>query len=96
MEYGDGAAIPDDGERPAVEALAEPGLEGEEDLVPVAAGDVDQCIANLPKVRLRLDATPEELMPSRFLAAMVDHVLRITPVTMHREARERRAAAPQI
>jgi len=95
MEYGDGTAVADDGEQPAVEALAEPGVEVEEDADPVADGDVDQTIANLPKVRLRLDATPEELMPSRFLAAMVDRVLGITPVTMHREARKRRAEAPQ-
>ncbi|MCZ8253217.1 MAG: hypothetical protein O9318_12160 [Hylemonella sp.] len=93
MEYGDGVTLPDDGEAPAVEALAEPGLEDEEDAAPVANDDVDQAIAGLPKVRLRLDVTPEELMPSRFLAAMVDRVLGITPVTMHREARKRRTGA---
>lgn len=91
MEYGDGAELSDDGEKPAIEALAEPGVDAEEDATPVALGDVDLSIANLPKVKLRLDVTPEELMPSRFLAAMVDRVLDITPVTMHREARRRRA-----
>lgn len=95
MEYGDGTALPDDGEKPAVEALEQPGVEVEEGTVPVADGDVDQAIASLPKVRLRLDATPKELMPSHFLAAMVDRVLNITPVTMHREARNRRKGARQ-
>lgn len=95
MDYGNGAAIPENGEEPATEVLAEPGLEAEEDAAPVADGDLNKTIANLPKVRLLLDATPEELMPSRFLATMVDHVLGITPVTMHREARKRRAEAPQ-
>ncbi len=95
MEYGDGAVIADNGEEPAAEVLEEPGVEAEEDAAPAIEGDVDQTIANLPKVRLRLDATPEELMPSRFLAAMVDRVLGITPVTMHREARKRRSEAAQ-
>ncbi|OWQ88413.1 hypothetical protein CDN99_16270 [Roseateles aquatilis] len=98
MEYGDDAVLPDDGEEPAVEALAEPGVEAEEDSAPVvdAVGDIDLTIANLPKVRLRLDATPDELMPSRFLAAMVERVLGITPVTMHRGARRHRAEARQL
>lgn len=95
MEYGDGVVLPDDGEEPAVEVLEEPGVDAEEDATPVADGDVEQTIANLPKVRLRLDATPSELMPSRFLAAMVERVLGITPVTMHREARKRRDKAYQ-
>lgn len=96
MEYGDGAAVADDGEEPAVESLAEPGVDAEEDVAAAADGDVDKTIAGMPKVKLRLDATPNELMPSRFLAAMVDRVLGITPVTMHREARERRAEAKQL
>lgn len=93
MEYGDSVAPPDDGEAPAVEALATPGVEDGEDSTPVTVADVDQLISNLPNVRLRLDVTPEELMPSRFLAAMVDRVLELTPVTMHREARKRRTEA---
>jgi hypothetical protein len=93
MEYGADAAVTDDGEEPATESLAEPGLEDEDDIAPELDGDADQTIANLPKVRIRLDATPRELMPSRFLATMVNRVLGITPVTMHREARKRRAEA---
>lgn len=96
MEYGDEVAVADDGEEPAAEVLEEPGLEPEDEAPPVAEGDVDDTISNLPKVRLRLDATPAELMPSRFLAAMVDRVLGITPVTMHRSARKRRGEAAQL
>lgn len=96
MEYGDGAAVADDGEEPALEALAEPGVDAEEDIASAASGDLDKTIADMPKVTLRLDATPEELRPSRFLAAMVDRVLGITPVTMHGEARKRRAGAKHI
>lgn len=96
MEYGGGAAVTDDGEEPAVEALAEPGVEAEEDVAPVAEGDVDKTIAEMPKVHLLLSATPDELMPSRFIAAMVDRVLGITPITMHRDARQRRNEAKQL
>ncbi|MGF6776148.1 hypothetical protein [Paraburkholderia sp. GAS334] len=35
---------------------------------------------------------PEDLAPSRFLAAMVTRVLGATPVNMHEEARQRRAS----
>lgn len=93
MEYGDAAAIPDDGEKPAVESLEQPGVEIEEGAVPASEGDVDQIIVGLPRVRLRLDATPQELLPSQFLSVMVDRVLNITPVTMHRDARKRRIEA---
>lgn len=95
MEYGEGAAVADDGEEPADEVLAGPGVDTDDDVAPAADGDLDKTIAGMPKVKLRLKDTPEELMPSRFLAAMVDRVLGITPVTMHRGARERRAEAKQ-
>lgn len=93
MEYGQDAVVADDGEAPAIEALVEPGLASMPDAAPPADSDVDKAIAAMPKVRLRLDATPERLLPSRFLAVMVDRVLGITPVTMHRSARQRRAEA---
>jgi len=96
MEYGGGAEVVDDGVEPAVESLSEPGLEAEEDVVPIFDSNADQTISILPRVRLRLDATPEALKPGRFLAMMVDRVLGITPVTMHKEARKRRATAPQL
>lgn len=70
--------------------------EADEDVAPAADGGVDKTIAGMPKVKLRLEDSPDELMPSRFLAEMVDRVLGITPVTMHRAARERRAEAKQL
>lgn len=57
--------------------------------------DVDLMIAGLPNVTIILDETPEQLEPGRFLAMMVDRVLKATPVTMHKDARKRRVDAPQ-
>ena len=96
MEYGGDAVVADDGEASAKEVLQEPGVEPEDDDAPAIEEDVDPIIASLPKVRIRLDATPEELNPGRFLMVMVDRVLGITPVTMHREARKRRLEAAQL
>lgn len=96
MEYSSAAAVVDNGEEPVEDISREPGVEPEEDGVPAADADVDRTIARLPRVKVRLDATPEELMPGRFLAAMVDRVLATTPVTMHKDARKRRADAAQI
>ncbi|MGH8075235.1 MAG: hypothetical protein ACREO4_14390 [Lysobacter sp.] len=93
MEYSDGAVLVDNGEEAAADITREPGAEPEEEVAPTADGDVDLTIARLPKVRLLPDKTPEELMPGRFLAAMVDRVLGSTPVTMHKVARKRRADA---
>ncbi|NIF90648.1 hypothetical protein F3J10_20415 [Burkholderia sp. Cy-637] len=95
MEYADSAEIPDTGEERHAEGVPELGLEldGDEDLPAfVATSDVDREIARLPKVTIRKDATPEELTPGRFLAAMVTRVLDTTPVNMHEYARERRAS----
>lgn len=94
MEYS-GAAVVDDGEEPEEGIPEEPGVEPQDDVVPAADGDLGKAIAKLPKVKIRLDATPDELNPGRFLAAMVDRVLGATPVTMHKQARKRRAEAAQ-
>lgn len=91
MEYS-GESVVDDGEGPESGIPEEPGVEPQDDVVPAEDGDLQKTIATLPKVKIRLDATPEELNPGRFLAAMVDRVLGATPVTMHKEARKRRAA----
>lgn len=96
MEYSDGAVLVDNGEEAAADITREPGAEPEEEVAPVADGDVDLTIKRLPKVRILLRETPEELMPGRFLAAMVDRVLGCTPVTMHKVARMRRAEAAQL
>ena len=95
MEYADAAALVDNGEEDAADITREPGAEPEEEPAPVVDGDVDQMIVRLPKVRVLLDKTPEELTPGRFLAAMVNRVLGSTPVTMHKEARQRRVDAVQ-
>lgn len=98
MEYGDEAALPDEGgEAPA--GILEPGPEpeegqgrGEEDVpADIPAATVEQVIARLPKVTILEDRTPAELAPGRFLAAIVRRVLGATPVNMHEDARERLA-----
>jgi len=96
MEYSDGAVLVDNGEEAATDITREPGAEPEEEVAPAADGDVDLTIKRLPKVRLLLRETPEELMPGCFLAAMVDRVLGSTPVTMHKIARKRRADADHL
>lgn len=97
MEHSNDAALVDSGDEPPTDVTREPGAEPEEE-VAASAGeiDVDRTITRLPKVRIRLDATPEELQPGRFLATMVDRVLGATPVTMHKEARKRRSCASQL
>lgn len=98
MEYSDDAQIPDTGEELHAEGVPELGLEldTEEDL-PVAAAEseVDHEITRLPKVAILKEETPDNLEPSRFLAAMVTRVLDATPVNMHEEARRRRASPEQ-
>lgn len=97
MEYSNDGAIPDTGEEPPVTALPEPGQELEDDDAPASTPDsvVDRDIAQLPKVTVLKKETPEELAPSRFLAAMVARVLGATPINMHKEARKRRRDSHQ-
>jgi hypothetical protein len=99
MEYDDSASVPDSGEEEPAAIVQEPGLEVVENVEPdrevrqPAESQIDQVIGQLPEVRI-LDV-PDELSPSRFLAVMVQRVLAATPVTMHRQARQRRAAIEQ-
>ncbi len=93
MEYSNGTAPTDAGEEPPEDMTREPGAEPEDDGTPADELDVDATIDQLPKVHIRLSDTPPDLLPSRFLAKIVDRVLDTTPVTMHREARKRRAQA---
>ncbi|GAB3474643.1 hypothetical protein [Azotobacter salinestris] len=95
MEYADDVAIANAGEEIPADGVPEPGpeLDEEEDTpAPAPEFDVDRDIAQLPKVTILKGQTPEELAPSRFLAAMVTRVLGATPVNMHKEARQRRAS----
>lgn len=95
MEYDADASV-DNGEDAAAGIIREPGAEPEVDAAPAANMDVDLMIKGLPKVAIILDETPEQLKPGRFLAMMVERVLKATPVTMHKEARKRRAEPAQL
>lgn len=95
MEYSSTTGVIEDGEQSAEKISLEPGADANS-VAPDSDGEVDQIIQNLPTVKILLKETPEELLPSRFLAAMVDHVLSATPVTMHKEARGRRANAASL
>lgn len=58
--------------------------------VDVEADRIDEEIASLPTVRVLHNEVPPELQVSRFLGAMVEGVLRATPINMHTEARKLR------
>lgn len=89
MEYsGEGVLLDDGAEQP--EGIPQPGPDILDDGAPSTHLDTDRAIGRLPRVGIRLDETPEDLMPGRFLASMVDRVLRATPVDVHKEARKRR------
>lgn len=59
----------------------------------VAIDEQDEILMGLPVVKILEDSVPTELKPSRFLQIIVNHVLDITPITMHTEARRRRKIA---
>lgn len=94
MEYAESVAEPDSEAEDAQAAILEPGLDdaGNPEEMPIALPDATagQAVDNLPKVTIRLDSTPSNLLPDQFLAAMVQRVLATTPVNMHVEARHRR------
>ena len=94
MEYDADASL-DNGEE-AAGIIREPGAETEVGVAPAADIDVGLMIKGLPKVTIIHDETPEQLKPGRFLAMMIDRVLKATPVTMHKNARKRRAEAKQL
>lgn len=94
MEYDD-VDLPADHEiEPAPDGILEPGPEPENEnedaQVSSSLEELNEEVGKLPKVKVRLDVTPAELLPSRFLAAMVTRVIGATPVNMHVEARKRR------
>ncbi len=77
------------------EVVVQPGADDEIDPIPASAGTIDAQLSNLPLVDLDEERVPEELRTSTFLAHMVTHVLEVTPITMHTEAR-RRAGLPFV
>ena len=100
IEYDDAVATPADGGEDPENPLVAAGLveDPDADDAPLDSADTatatDRVLAELPRVRIRHDAMPEQLAPARFLAAMVTRVLDATPVNLHREARRRRRTAP--
>lgn len=93
MEYEYATAVYDNGaasQDTLVPAVPEPGPAASDVLAPAFEFDVDCAIKNLPPVKILEKKVPDELAPSRFLAAMVARVLGATPVNMHKEARRRR------
>lgn len=95
MEYDGGKPAPDDpgdGE----DALAEAQLldESAADAEEIAGVELVQelSVENLPRVEFAQDRIPPSLQPSQFLATMVNRVLDTTPITLHKEARKRRAS----
>ena len=94
MEYADEAALPDSQPEAEDSGILEPGPEPDDDAalasITLPETTIDQLIGQLPKVAIRTKDTPADLMPERFLAEVVNRVLRTTPVNMHSEARRRR------
>lgn len=106
IEYADSVAPPEEEAEPdeaePAFGILEPGPEpedsqdvDEEEDAPasIPGSTVDAVIATLPTVSIRMDRTPAELDPARFLASIVTRVLETTPVNMHQEARRRRDTA---
>jgi hypothetical protein len=93
MKYSSASELIEDGDEPGEDITRAAGVEPDLDAPPAAGEDIDRTIGRLPSVSILLDKTPAELMPGRFLARMVERVLATTPVTMHKEARKRRAGA---
>jgi hypothetical protein len=73
----------------------EPGAAAEIDPIPAAVPDMDLRLKTLPEVGLDEDRVPVELSSGVFLKRMVMHVLEVTPITMHKEARKR-AGLPYV
>lgn len=100
MDYADNVALADAGTREEPTSILEPGLDDADNSgevpAPLPDNTADQTVANLPKVSILIDRTPINLLPDKFLAAMVMRVLATTPVNMHVEARRRRATAAVI
>ena len=98
MEYGEGVlSVPDAGgddeDRAAAAGLES--AESSEDVLPSEMSDMEVVgtLAQIPMVRIDHERTPSNLSPATFLAAMVNHVLETTPVTLHTEARRRQREA---
>lgn len=95
IDYEGGDLPPDDpgdGEDALAEAqLTEESAEDLEESVPAGLAP-EMPLEHLPRVEFAQDRIPPSLQPSQFLATMVNRVLDTTPITLHTEARKRRAS----
>ncbi|MDQ0614046.1 hypothetical protein QF046_001687 [Microbacterium sp. W4I4] len=87
LEYGGELTDTDDNDSPALPVSGP--VDDDVAALDVSQIEVDSALATLPVVRVRRDLAPPALDPARFLNTMVEHVLDITPITLHREARIR-------
>lgn len=74
-----------------LDALADAGAVADEEVLEddVPLDEVERVLQNLPTVRVRSELAPEALSPDYFMKVVVDRVLDVTPITLHREARVR-------
>lgn len=87
LEYG-GEAVEIAAEE--VSPLADAGvIEDDASPLDVSLIEVDTHLSLLPTVRVRRDLAPPTLDPARFLQTVVEHVLDVTPITLHKDARAR-------
>ncbi len=82
----------DDSDNPLVAAGIEPADETPDDQLPLAlpSNELEDRLAALEPVALRLDLVPNDLSPGTFFATMVSRVLDNCAITFHTEARRRR------
>lgn len=87
----------DDEENPLVAAgVVQPDPEDEAVLLPLdlPPTQLERRLAELPVIGLRQDAVPPNLSPDNFFQIVVNRVLDHCPITFHKNARDRREAAP--
>jgi hypothetical protein len=95
-DWPNGGPAEDEDDGDSDNPLAAAGLEPEDEALTeqlpldLPSSELDQRLAALPDVELRLDLVPDQLSPATFFATMVDRVLDNCPITFHTEARRRR------
>lgn len=103
IEYGGHLLVGDttddqgDGEDPLVDSGLGNTESAEGDIEErVEPSEIDVALSSLPPVNLPWEKVPADLRPDRFIAEMCRRVIDTTPITMHREARIRRAEAQLV
>lgn len=91
MEYTN--ALPPDGDEDdedrSVTAGLAPAPDEDDEPVELPESEVERALASLPVVRIDHERTPANLSPGAFLTTMINHVLDVTPVNLHKPARKR-------